>query len=85
MKFLVDHFRTTQEHNDKFTKICLGVSSLEELLEIEAKAKESGLVVKVIEDSGLTEFSGIPTITCLAIGPDYSSKIDPITRDLKPL
>lgn len=24
-----------------------------------------------------------PTFTCLAIGPDYSSKIDPITKNLK--
>ena len=69
--------------NGKFTKICLQVSSEEELLDIHQKAKESGLKSYLITDSGLTKFHRIPTNTCLAIGPDFSSKIDNVTKHLK--
>ena len=30
-----------------------------------------------------TEFSGVPTRTCLAIGPDMGSKIDAVTGNLE--
>jgi PTH2 family peptidyl-tRNA hydrolase len=43
----------------------------------------SGVNAKLIVDAGLTEFGGIPTVTCIAIGPDYPEKIDPITKNLK--
>jgi PTH2 family peptidyl-tRNA hydrolase len=66
-----------------FTKIVLGVNSLEELLAIKDKAEEAELPVALIEDNGWTEFGGIKTITCIAIGPDDSEKIDKITKDLK--
>ena len=39
--------------------------------------------VKLITDAGLTEFNGVPTKTCLALGPDYPENIDPITGNLK--
>ena len=64
-------------------KICVGVDSLEELLDIYNKAKKDKLEVHLTKDSGLTEFKGNPTITCLAIGPDKSDKIDEITKHLK--
>jgi len=66
-----------------FTKVTLQVNSEEELLEIYNNAKEAGLEVNLITDSGKTEFNGKPTNTCLAIGPDSAEKIDPITKDLK--
>ena len=66
-----------------FTKICVYVETEEELLEIFRKAKEKGLEVHLIKDSGKTEFGGVPTHTCLAIGPDESKKIDEITGHLK--
>lgn len=69
--------------NGIFAKVCVRVNSEEELLEIEKKAKEAGLECHLITDSGLTEFGGVPTHTCLAIGPDVAEKIDPITRELK--
>jgi len=69
--------------NTKFTKICLTVESEQELLDIQKKALEANLVVHLITDAGLTEFDGVPTNTCLAIGPDYSEKIDPVTGHLK--
>ena len=66
-----------------FAKIVAQVSSEEELLDIEKKAREAGLTVHLITDSGHTEFHGVPTRTCLAIGPNYSDEIDKITGHLK--
>jgi len=39
--------------------------------------------VHLITDGGLTEFGGVPTRTCLGIGPDYDDRIDPVTGDLE--
>lgn len=66
-----------------FTKICLKVETEEQLLEIEKKAKEKGLTCHLITDRGLTEFKGVPTNTCLAIGPDHAEKIDEVTGGLE--
>jgi len=66
-----------------FTKIVLGVNSLEELLTIYNEAEEAGLPVALIEDNGWTEFGGVKTITCIAIGPAKSEEIDKITKDLQ--
>jgi peptidyl-tRNA hydrolase, PTH2 family len=66
-----------------YTKICVGVNSEEELLEIYQKATEADLPVALITDMGLTEFHGVPTKTCLAIGSAKSEAIDGITGHLK--
>tara|TARA_Y100000034_G_scaffold116828_1_gene155634 strand:+ start:3114 stop:3572 length:459 start_codon:yes stop_codon:yes gene_type:complete len=66
----------------KFTKIVVSVNSEEELLEIEAKAKEAGIICHVVIDSGKTEFDGVPTKTCLALGPDEAERIDAISGHL---
>jgi len=63
-----------------FFKVCVGVDSEKELLDIGYNAVMMGLSVKYIEET--TGFDK-PTVTCLAIGPDYSSKIDPVTKHLK--
>jgi PTH2 family peptidyl-tRNA hydrolase len=68
---------------NSFTKICVSVDSEQELDEIYNKAKEAGLETHLITDNGKTEFHGIPTKTCVALGPDYSEKLDPITGHLK--
>lgn len=65
------------------TKICLQVNSEEELLELDRKAKEMGLRSSIITDAGRTEFNGVPTKTCMAIGPNKSEEIDKITGHLK--
>lgn len=65
-----------------FTKICVYVNSEEELMNINYNAVAAGLNVKLITDSGLTEFHGVPTKTCLAIGPHDAERIDPITGHL---
>lgn len=66
-----------------FAKICVRVDSEEALLEVFQKAKDAMLEVHLITDSGKTEFHGEPTRTCLAIGPDYSQKIDAVTGHLQ--
>lgn len=66
-----------------FAKVCLQVEGEAELLELHHKALQSGLTSKIIQDSGKTEFHGQPTYTALAVGPDYSEKIDTITGHLK--
>lgn len=69
--------------NVRFTKICVGCNSLDELLELTEKAKEAGLLHFLCRDAGLTEFKGVPTYTTLAIGPAEASEIDKITSHLK--
>ncbi len=66
-----------------FTKVVVGANSLEELEELHRKAEEAGLTSHLMVDNGETEFGGVKTVTALAIGPDYSSEIDPITGHLK--
>lgn len=65
-----------------FTKVCLRVNSEDELYEIQGRARAAGLTVHLVVDSGKTEFNGVPTPTCLAIGPHYASKIDAVTGHL---
>ena len=68
----------------RFTKICLRCDSEEELLDL---FKEVGihtdLPCKLITDAGLTEFGGVPTNTCIAIGPGDPDEINKITGHLK--
>lgn len=66
-----------------FGKIVLEVYSENELLKIHDQAREAGLESHLITDSGKTEFKGVPTRTCIGIGPDYADLIDPITKHLK--
>ncbi len=65
-----------------FTKVCLGVDSLEELIDYKNKAEDARILNCVIKDSGRTVFKE-PTITCMALGPDYTSVIDTVTGQLK--
>jgi PTH2 family peptidyl-tRNA hydrolase len=71
-------------NNGKMTKATVYVDTEEELKAIYAKAM-LGLnhpPCHMITDSGKTEFGGVPTVTCLAIGPDDAEKIDRITGHL---
>jgi peptidyl-tRNA hydrolase len=65
-----------------FAKVALKAENEDALIALQQKAQAAGLNAKLIVDNGTTVF-GRPTITCLAIGPDYSDKIDEITKDLK--
>jgi PTH2 family peptidyl-tRNA hydrolase len=63
-------------------KVTVKVGSEQELLAVYEQALQAGLVVHLITDGGLTEFGGVPTRTCLAIGPGYDD-IDPVTGELE--
>jgi PTH2 family peptidyl-tRNA hydrolase len=89
MAFLI---HPDKEHFDNYlaewlhlgqTKICLQINSEEELMELYNKAIDAGLISHFITDAGRTEFNGVPTKTCLAIGPNKSEDIDAITSHLK--
>ena len=66
----------------RFTKICVSVDSEEALLAICDAAKEAGLIAELITDAGLTEFDGVPTHTCCAVGPGWADEVDKITGHL---
>lgn len=66
-----------------FKKVAVQVNSENELREIYKRAIEAGLEASLIIDNGLTEFNGVPTPTCVGIGPDEASKIDAVTGHLK--
>jgi PTH2 family peptidyl-tRNA hydrolase len=97
MKWLVERVRFTHElvydfafseaekawMEGLFTKICCQVESEDALRQVSYQAEAAGVKCYLITDSGATEFAGVPTVTCLAIGPDTSERIDPITRNLK--
>jgi len=66
-----------------FVKICVRADSEEAVLSAYEAALDAGIPCALIEDEGRTEFNGVKTITCCAIGPADSSKIDAITGHLK--
>lgn len=67
---------------NSFRKICVFVNSEQELEELHQKALDSGLISHIIEDNGATEFNGVKTKTCIAIGPHYDEKFIGITDHL---
>lgn len=69
--------------NECFTKVCLKATSEEMLLDIEKQANELGIVNFLITDAGKTEFNGVPTRTCIALGPAPVELIDKVTGGLK--
>jgi len=66
----------------RFAKVCVGVTSEAELDEIVAKARAAGLPCSIIVDAGKTEFHGVPTKTCCAVGPAWTDEVDAITGHL---
>lgn len=69
--------------NGLFKKITVQVDSEEELLALQKAAEENNLLNCLIQDSGLTEFGGVPTYTTLAIGPDQDANINKVAGHLK--
>ena len=65
-----------------FTKICVSVSSEQELLDLHQRCLAEGVVCCLIKDNGRTEFGGVPTYTALAVGPDLCDRIDLLTGHL---
>ena len=69
--------------DDNYKKITVSVDSEQELIDIYNQANDAGIPVCLITDSGLTEFHGVETKTCVAIGPDNEDIINKITGNLK--
>lgn len=67
---------------NSFRKICVYANSEQELKDLHQKALDAGLISHLIEDNGATEFNGVKTLTCLAIGPHWESKFEGITDHL---
>lgn len=63
-------------------KICVRADSEAQLLELHRAAIRAGLRAYIVTDAGHTEFDGIPTMTCLAIGPNEDEAVDKITGSL---
>ena len=88
----VDYFMSSVEEShageinhwlrNSFRKICVYVNSEEELEAVHQKALDSGLMSHMIEDNGATEFNGVKTKTCCAIGPHVDGKFEGITDHL---
>lgn len=66
-----------------YPKTVVRVDSEAELLDIYKQACDAGLNTRLVQDLGTTEFHGQPTYTVVAVGPDWSDRIDPITGHLK--
>jgi PTH2 family peptidyl-tRNA hydrolase len=79
----LDHPSVKQWLDGPFTKIAVSVESEEELLEVMNNAKEAGLITALITDAGRTEFNGVPTNTCIAVGPATNEQLQSITGHLK--
>lgn len=68
--------------NGDYTKIVLGCNSEQELQDLYKKATNKGLPTCKIKDKGYTEFNGVETYTCIAIGPAKKEYVDSITGNL---
>lgn len=84
---LMDSNPMSEWLDGQFTKVVVYVNSEEELLDLHMRASNKMSMTSVnysclITDSGKTEFNGVPTITCLAVGPDTAENVDRITGGL---
>ena len=68
--------------NGEFTKICVYVETEKDLDMLFESAKMANIPCSVIVDFGKTEFNGVPTKTCIAVGPSYPDTINKITGHL---
>jgi peptidyl-tRNA hydrolase, PTH2 family len=66
----------------RFTKVCVSVDSEAALDDVVARAAAAGIPCALIVDSGRTEFHGVPTKTCCAVGPAWADDVDAITGSL---
>jgi PTH2 family peptidyl-tRNA hydrolase len=66
----------------RFTKICVSVDSEAALDAVVERARAAGVLCALVVDAGHTEFHGVPTRTCCAVGPAWSDAVDAITGGL---
>lgn len=79
----LEHPDVKQWLSQAFAKIAVGIDSEEELLALVERAKAVGIITATIIDNGHTEFHGVPTLTCAAIGPCHIDKLIGLTDHLK--
>ncbi len=65
-----------------FAKIVLAVDSEEELLTVQSQARDAGLSVHHVIDSGYSH-NKPGTLACIAIGPHWPEQLAPVTGKLK--
>lgn len=63
--------------------IVLGIKSEDKLINLAEKANELNIKCHVVTDEGRTEFNGVSTKTCLALGPARKSVLAPLTKRLR--
>lgn len=63
-----------------FTKIVLGCEDEQEIHDLANKAKALKIPHAVITDAGKTEFDGVHTITCIALGPCKAEIVEKLTE-----
>jgi PTH2 family peptidyl-tRNA hydrolase len=66
----------------QFTKVCVRATR-DDLDQVYVRAVKAGVIARIIEDAGKTEFGGQPTVTCMAVGPDTDEVLAPITGHLE--
>lgn len=66
----------------RFTKVCVSVDSAEALHAVVERARAAGVACALIVDAGQTEFHGVATPTCCAVGPAWADEVDAITGAL---
>ena len=66
----------------RFTKVCVSVDSEAALDAVVERARAASVPVALIVDAGKTEFHGVPTKTCCAVGPAWKEDVDAITGEL---
>jgi peptidyl-tRNA hydrolase, PTH2 family len=66
----------------RFVKVCVSVTSEAALDDVVARARAAGVPAALIVDAGKTEFHGVPTKTCCAVGPAWDDEVDAITGEL---
>jgi len=95
LKVLLDHGRVSATEavieltpamaawvGGRFTKVCVSVDSEAALDAVVERARAAGVPCAVIVDAGQTEFHGVPTKTCCAVGPGWVDEVDAITGEL---
>lgn len=67
---------------ESFKKVCVSVDSQAALEAVVASARAAGVPCALIVDAGQTEFHGVATPTCCAVGPAWADEVDAITGAL---
>lgn len=65
-----------------FTKVVCQVETEAELVALKLVAQLAGVQAYLITDAGKTEFDGVPTVTAISVGPDWSERVDEVTGHL---